>query len=178
MFQHFSNVDLATRKCPLGKITKHSDVPNIPFKYHGNSSEQKRQLIYLILNICDLLMTFYNLKTMLDVLCGWKLQTLIQLSGGIAIQWHWKICFWCDFFGCVLLFYRLWRKELGELVFVMEGNPCCSMKTLLKLCGSRFYKEIDKKISTQWKDEVLRNIFYVGWRRKTGFFGDEEKLSG
>jgi hypothetical protein len=23
VFQHFSNVDLATRKCPLGKITKH-----------------------------------------------------------------------------------------------------------------------------------------------------------
>jgi hypothetical protein len=41
----------------------------------------------------------------------------------------------------------------------MEHNPCYSIKILLKLCGSQFYKEIGKKI---FGDEVMRSIFDVG----------------
>jgi hypothetical protein len=49
------------------------------------------------------------------------------------------ICF-CIWF--VLLFCRLWQKEFGELVSVMECNPNCSMKTFHELCESWFCKEI------------------------------------
>jgi hypothetical protein len=66
-------------------------------------------------------------------------------------------CIWC-----VLWFYRLWRKELGELVSMMECNPSCSMKTLHELCESWLCTEIGRKISGEQRDEVMKNIFDVG----------------
>jgi hypothetical protein len=69
------------------------------------------------------------------------------------------ICF-CIWF--VLLFYRLLQRELGELVFMMEHNPNCSMKTFHELCESWLCKEIGKKNSGERKDEDGKNIFDVG----------------
>jgi len=60
----------------------------------------------------------------------------------------------------------------------MERNPYYSMKTLLEFCESCFCKEIGGKIFALQKDEVMMNIFDVGWGRKSRLFGDEEKLSG
>jgi hypothetical protein len=65
-------------------------------------------------------------------------------------------CIWC-----VLLLCRLWRRELGELVFVMERNPSCSLKILHELCESWFYKEIGKKSSGEQRGEVMRTIFDI-----------------
>jgi hypothetical protein len=56
----------------------------------------------------------------------------------------------------------LWRRELGELVSVMEHNFNSSIKTFHELCESRFCKEIGKKIYGERKDEVRRSIFDVG----------------
>jgi hypothetical protein len=44
------------------------------------------------------------------------------------------ICFQISF---VLLLCRLLRREFLEVVFVMERNPSCSMKTLHELCESQ-----------------------------------------
>jgi hypothetical protein len=62
----------------------------------------------------------------------------------------------------VLLLCRLLRRHLGELVFVMERNPSCSMKALHELCESRFYNEIGKKISREQRDEDWRCIYDAG----------------
>jgi hypothetical protein len=67
-------------------------------------------------------------------------------------------CFWC-----ILLFYRLWWREFGELVFEMQRNFSNSMKTFHELCGLGFYKEIGRGILGKWGDEVMRSIFDVGW---------------
>jgi len=64
-------------------------------------------------------------------------------------------------FLCVLLFCKLRRKELDELVYVMQCNPNCSMKTFHELCESQFCKEIGKNIFGERRDEVMRSIFYV-----------------
>jgi hypothetical protein len=58
-----------------------------------------------------------NLKTMLEVLCGWRLQTLIQLSGwitgGVVIQWHRRICFWfVSVFGLFCYFASYYEGSL------------------------------------------------------------------
>ncbi len=45
---------------------------------------------------------------------------------------------------------------------MMEHNPSYLMKTCHELCESQFYKEIGKKIFREGRDEVTRNIFYVG----------------
>jgi len=118
---------------------------------------------------------YYNLKAVSDVFCGWTLQTLIQIDGwtvsDVMFQWHWKIlllrgfCFWC-----VLLLWKLWWKELGELVSEMEHNLSCSMKILHELCGSCFCKEIGRMISGKQGDEVMKSIFDVGWGSEGMFF--------
>jgi hypothetical protein len=60
------------------------------------------------------------------------------------------ICFYIWF---VLLFCRLLRRHLHELVSVMEHNPECSMNTFHELCESWFYEEIGKKIFGEQRDE-------------------------
>jgi hypothetical protein len=52
-------------------------------------------------------------------------------------------------FWFVLLFCRLLRRDLGELVSVMERNPGCSMGTFYELCESRLCEGIGKEISKE-----------------------------
>jgi hypothetical protein len=47
---------------------------------------------------------------------------------------------------------------------MMERNPGYSMETLYELCESRYCEGIGDKISREWKDEVRRNMYDVGWR--------------
>ncbi len=63
-------------------------------------------------------------------------------------------CFWF-----VLLFCRLLRKDLDELVSVMERNPGCSMETLCELCESQLCEGIEEEISGERRDEEDRNIY-------------------
>jgi hypothetical protein len=59
-----------------------------------------------------------------------------------------KSCFLvCFCFWFVLLFCRLLRKDLGELVSVMEHNLGCSMGTLYELCESQLWEGIGEEIS-------------------------------
>jgi len=92
----------------------------------------------------------------------------------MVIQRHWIFFLMCFYFLCVLLFWRLWQRELGEFVSVMEHNPSCSMKTFHELCESWFCKEIGRKISGEQRDEVMRNIFDASWGRKNKLFSDEK----
>ncbi len=112
---------------------------------------------------------------MSNVFCGWRLQTLIH---------DWWLNYWrhsastlpknlflmCFYFWCVLLICKLWRRELGELVFEMERNFSYLMKTFHELCGSCFCKEIGRRILGKQGDEVMRNIFDVGWESEGMFF--------
>jgi hypothetical protein len=41
----------------------------------------------------------------------------------------------------------LLRRDLGELVLVMEHDPNYLMETLYELCESRFYERIGEEIS-------------------------------
>jgi len=82
-----------------------------------------------------------------------------------------KLLSMCFYFWCVLLFCRLWRREFGELVHEMECNLSCSMKTFHEFCESCFYKEIGRMISWKWGDEMMRNIFDVGWESEGRLFG-------
>jgi len=45
---------------------------------------------------------------------------------------------------------------------MMERNPNCLMKNFHELCESWFYKEINRKIFGERRDEVMRSIFDVG----------------
>ncbi len=112
-----------------------------------------------------------NLKAMLDVFCGWRLQTLIQLSGwtvgGAMIQGCQRICFLIrSCFLFVLLLCKLLQKDLGELVSMMERNPDCSMKTFHELCESWFCEGIGKKIYEEQRDEDWKSIYDIGWREQ------------
>jgi hypothetical protein len=54
------------------------------------------------------------------------------------------------------------------------------MKTFHELCGSRFYKEIGKKIVRERKDEIRRRIFEARCEGATkgAFWVMKKKLSG
>jgi hypothetical protein len=58
----------------------------------------------------------------------------------------------------VLLFCKLLRKDLGEMVSMMEHNPGCSMETLYELCESQLCKGINEEISREKRDEKKRYI--------------------
>jgi len=81
---------------------------------------------------------YCNLKTMLDVFCGWKIQTLNQLSGwttsGMVIQWRWRICFWFVFvFGLFCCFACYCERSLVSLFLWWSAIPIVQWK-LLKSC--------------------------------------------
>jgi hypothetical protein len=79
------------------------------------------------------------------------------------IQRRQKICFLiCFCFWFVLMFCRLLRKDLGELVLVMERNFGCSMKIFHELCESWFCKGIGKMIFGEQRDEDWMNIYDAG----------------
>ncbi len=71
------------------------------------------------------------------------------------IQGCQRICL-CIWF--VLLLCKSLRKDFGELVYVMERNPSCSMKTFHELCESRFYNEIGRNIYGEQRGEDWRRI--------------------
>jgi hypothetical protein len=51
------------------------------------------------------------------------------------------------------------KGSFDGLVFEMERNLYCLVKTLHELCGSCLCKEIGKMISGKRGDEVIRRIF-------------------
>jgi hypothetical protein len=103
---------------------------------------------------CFLWMKTTNCNSNLGLNC-WQ-QCALSVSKNLLL-----ICF-C--FCYVLLLCKLWQRELGELIFEMECNFSCSMKTLHEFCGSCFYKEIGSMILGKWGDEVMRSIFDASWR--------------
>ncbi len=50
----------------------------------------------------------------------------------------------------------------GELVLVMERNPCCSIDNLYGECDSRFLEMIGAKLSKEWKDVDEKKLYEVG----------------
>jgi len=50
----------------------------------------------------------------------------------------------------------------GELVSVMEQNPCCSIDNLYGECESRFLEMIGVKLSRVWKDADEEKLYEVG----------------
>ncbi len=50
----------------------------------------------------------------------------------------------------------------GELVSVMERNPCCSIDNLYGECESRFLKMIGAKLSKERKDVDEKKLYKVG----------------
>jgi len=52
----------------------------------------------------------------------------------------------CFLFWFVLLFCKLLRRDLGELVSMMERDPGYSMETFYELCESRHCEGIGDKI--------------------------------
>jgi hypothetical protein len=54
----------------------------------------------------------------------------------------------CLFWLC-LLFCRLLWSDLGELVLVMECDPCCSIDHFDGGCESRFLETISTKLSKE-----------------------------
>jgi hypothetical protein len=126
--------------------------------------------------------TLCNLKTMSDVFCGWRLQTLIQLcgwnAGGMVFQGRWRNCFLvCFYFWNVLLFRRLLQRDLGELISVMEHDPSYSMKTLHELCESWFCEGIGEEISREWRDEEWKSYMTLAEENRGWIFSEEKKLS-
>ncbi len=81
----------------------------------------------------------------------------------MVFQGRRRSCFLvCFYFWFVLLFCKLLRKDLGELVSMMEHDPNCSMETLYELCESWLCERIDEEISRERKDKERRNIYDVG----------------
>jgi hypothetical protein len=58
-----------------------------------------------------------------------------------------------------LLFCRLLRRDLDELISVMERNPDCSMETFYEQCDSQLCKGIGEEILGEQRDKVKRNIY-------------------
>ncbi len=48
---------------------------------------------------------------------------------------------------------------LGELVSVMEQNPCCSVNDPYGECESRFLEMIGTIVSREWEDEVRDGLY-------------------
>jgi hypothetical protein len=59
-----------------------------------------------------------------------------------------------------LLFCRLVWSDFGELVWVMEHNPGCSMDTLLELCESWFWWKIGVELLGEW-GKVEKTYIYI-----------------
>ncbi len=66
-------------------------------------------------------------------------------------------CFWF-----VLLFCKLFWRDLGGLVSIMECDPSCSMETHYELCESQLNKGIGEEISGERRDEEKKYIYEAG----------------
>jgi hypothetical protein len=67
---------------------------------------------------------------------------VIKLLEALCFKGVEEVVFWF-----VLLFCRLLRRDLGELVLVMERDHGCSMETFYELCESRLFEGIGEEIS-------------------------------
>jgi hypothetical protein len=63
------------------------------------------------------------------------------------------------------LFYRLWWRDLGELVSMMEHDLGCSMETHYELCESHLCGGDFKGAKGQGKE-----IYIGGWLKEEGNF--------
>ncbi len=58
---------------------------------------------------------------------------------------------------------------IGELVLVMEWNPCYLVNNLYGECESWFLEIIGIVVSKEQEDEVKDRLYEIGWRGwKTG----------
>ncbi len=53
-------------------------------------------------------------------------------------------------------------SNLGELVLVMEQNPCYSIDNLYGDCESWFLEIIGIVVSKEWEDEVKDGLYEIG----------------
>ncbi len=67
------------------------------------------------------------------------------------------LCFWL-----CLLFCKLLWSGLGELVLVMEQDPCYLIDNLYGECESRFFKTIGVELSKEWKEVDKEQLYEVG----------------
>jgi hypothetical protein len=88
-----------------------------------------------------------------------KWQSCWQHSDLMASKNFFLICF---SFWFLLLFCRLLRRDLGELVSVMERNRHCSTKTFHVLCEWQICEGIDRNIYGEQRDVDWRSIYDVG----------------
>ncbi len=63
-------------------------------------------------------------------------------------------CFWL-----CLLFCRLLWSGLGELVSVMEQDPCCSIEKLYGECESWFWITIGAELSKEWREVDKAQVY-------------------
>ncbi len=53
-------------------------------------------------------------------------------------------------------------SSFGELVSVMEHNPCCLINNLYGECESQFLEMISTVVSREWKDVDQEYLYEVG----------------
>lgn len=72
-------------------------------------------------------------------------------------------CGFCFFVLQVTVFHVIFQwSGFGELVSVMEQNPCCSIDNLYGECDSEFLKMIGIVLSREWKDVDGEKVYEVG----------------
>jgi hypothetical protein len=73
-------------------------------------------------------------------------------------------CFWLCFVVLQVIVFNVvfqW-SGFGELVSVMERNPCCSIDNLYGECESRVLEMIGAKLSKEQKDVDKKKLYEVG----------------
>jgi hypothetical protein len=53
-------------------------------------------------------------------------------------------------------------SSFGELVLMMEQNPCCLINNLYGECESRFLEMISTVVSREWKDVDQEYLYEFG----------------
>jgi hypothetical protein len=78
------------------------------------------------------------------------------------LQGHRKFNYFFFYFWLCLLFCMLLWSDLGELVLMMERDPCCSIDNLDGECESRFLELIAVKVSKEWKEVNMQQLYEAG----------------
>ncbi len=73
-------------------------------------------------------------------------------------------CIWLCFIVLQVIVFNivLQLSGLGELVSMMEWNPCCLVDNLYGECESRFLEMIGTVVSRKQEDEVKDGLYEVG----------------
>ncbi len=82
--------------------------------------------------------------------------TIVVLQGHQKFNYLFFCCWFC------LLFCKLLWNGLGELVLVMEWDPCCSIEKLYGECESQLLERIGAELSKGWKEVDKRQLYEVG----------------